>query len=68
MCLTNMLYSGWGEKKEKRENICGNVSSMLDLSRTGVFVYQGINAILEVHVELSNWLQYKKSHDSSCVN
>ena len=55
-----MLYSGWGEKKEKRENICGNVSSMLDLTRTGVFVYQRIDAISEVHVELSKWLQYIK--------
>lgn len=62
-----MLYSGWGEKKEKKENICGNVLSMLDLTRTGVFVYQRIDAILEVHVELSNWLQFKKSPDSSYV-
>lgn len=60
MCLTNILYSGWEERKEKLENICGNVLSMLDLTRTGVFVYQRIDAVLEVHVELSNQLQFKR--------
>jgi len=50
-----MLYSGWEEKEEKRENICGNVLFMLDLTRTGVFVYQRIGAILEVHATRSNF-------------
>lgn len=59
MCLTNTLYSGWEEKKEKRENICGNVSSMLDLIGTGVFVYQRIDAVLEVPIEFSNQLQFE---------
>jgi len=50
-----MLYTGWEEKKEKRENICGNISSMLDLTGTGVFVYQRIGATLEVHVTSCNF-------------
>lgn len=55
MFLTNILYLGREEKKEKRMNICGNISSMPELTRTGVFVYQRTNAILEVHVTSCNF-------------